>query len=90
MSQFKTKSIYIYSLFFLVITACSTEQQKKSENILFKLNYKKTLDSIVPKLMKEYLAPAVGVGIIEDGKIKVVKVYGERQKGFKSTTKHHF
>jgi CubicO group peptidase (beta-lactamase class C family) len=84
MSLFNTKYFYIYSLFFLVISACSTEQQKKSENILFKPNYKKTLDSIVPKLMKEYLAPAVGVGIIEDGKIKVVKVYGERQKGFKA------
>lgn len=34
--------------------------------------------------MVEYLAPAVGVGIIEDGNIAFVKVYGENQKGFKA------
>ncbi|MDE3741116.1 serine hydrolase [Maribacter polysaccharolyticus] len=84
MSLFKTKSFYGYCLFFLLLVACSNEQKSNSKTTIFKPNYKKTLDSIVPKLMAEYHAPAVGVGIIEDGKIEVVKVYGENQKGSKA------
>jgi CubicO group peptidase (beta-lactamase class C family) len=66
------------------MVACSKEQKSNSKITIFKPNYKKTLDSIIPKLMAEYLAPAVGVGIIEDGKIEVIKVYGENQKGHKA------
>ena len=66
------------------MVACSNEQKSNSKIAIFKPNYKKTLDSIAPKLMSEYLAPAVGVGIIKDGKIEFVKVYGENQKGHKA------
>ena len=84
MKMLQTKSFYGYCLLFLLLVACSSEQKSNSKISIFKPKYKTTLDSIVPKLMTEYLAPAVGVGIIEDGKMEVVKVYGENQKGFKA------
>lgn len=84
MKMLQIKPFYAYCLFFLLMVACSSEQKSNSKIAIFKPNYKKTLDSIVPKLMTEYLAPAVGVGIIKDGKIELVKVYGEHQKGFKA------
>jgi CubicO group peptidase (beta-lactamase class C family) len=68
----------------VLFIACSNEQKSNSKTTIFKPNYKETLDSVVPKLIAEYYAPAVGVGIIEDGKIEVVKVYGENQKGHKA------
>ena len=32
--------------------------------------------------MSEYDVPAVGIGIIENGEIRYLKVLGEHQKGF--------
>ena len=46
-------------------------------NTKVNLNFEKKL----PEWMAEYHVPAVGVGIIEEGKIKYVKVFGELKKG---------
>lgn len=47
-------------------------------------DYKLILDDIVPKLLEKYLAPAAGIGIIQNGNIEFIKVYGEHQKGLKA------
>jgi len=77
--------------FFILISLLvfSTCKQKKitSNNIItsiYQNNYKHTLDTLVPKLLNKYQAPAVGIGIIENGKIEFIKVYGEHQKGLKA------
>jgi len=51
----------------------------------FRENYKDILDILVPPLLNKYQAPAAGIGIIENGKIEFIKVYGEHQKGVKAT-----
>jgi CubicO group peptidase (beta-lactamase class C family) len=40
-----------------------------------------TLLHAIPEWMAEYHVPCVGVGLIEDGKIKWVKVFGNLQQG---------
>ncbi len=84
MNRLQIRSFCLYGFFFLLLTGCSNGPERSAKKEIFKPHYKETLDSIVPKLMSEYLAPAVGVGIIEDGKIELVKVYGENQKGLKA------
>lgn len=84
MNPFQVRILCLYYLFFLLFIGCSNRPERIVKKEIFKPHYKETLDSIVPKLMAEYLAPAVGVGIIEDGQIELVKVYGENQKGHKA------
>ncbi len=74
---------YQYCLLLLLIS-CSNEQKKVNKKSIYKPHYKVTLDSLVPKMMDNYNVPAVGVGVIENGEIKLMKVYGEHQKGFKA------
>lgn len=42
---------------------------------------KKKLEHSIPSLMNEYKVPAVGVALIENGKLSWVKVYGELKRG---------
>ena len=40
----------------------------------------------IPQWLKETNVPAVGVGVIENGKLKYAKVFGELRKGIRPTT----
>jgi CubicO group peptidase (beta-lactamase class C family) len=82
MNKFKISTYVLYSFVFFSITSCSNKQKEIAKIEVFNPNYKQTLDSLVPNLLLEYLAPAMGVGIIENGKIEFINVYGEHQKGF--------
>lgn len=48
----------------------------------FRDDYKRLLDTLMPRLLEGYAAPAAGIGIIRNAAIEFVKVYGEHQKGF--------
>ncbi|WP_430412958.1 serine hydrolase domain-containing protein [Kordia sp.] len=84
MKKPEIKITYLFYLTFLLLASCFNSSKKTTKKNIYKSNYKETLDSLVPQLMSDYLAPAVGVGIIKNGKIEFVKVYGEHQKGSKA------
>ena len=68
---------------FLLTFSCITENSKKNPNAIsiFHDNVEGILDTIIPKIQSEYIVPAVGIGLIENGKLKFIEVYGEHQKG---------
>ena len=75
---------WIKTLFLMVfiIGILSCNENKQSDNSsVFQKNIEQILDNEVLKLQEEYKVPAVGVGLIESGKILTVKVYGEHQLG---------
>ncbi|WP_395072799.1 serine hydrolase domain-containing protein [Hyphococcus sp.] len=84
MNRHPIKYFCLFVFFFLEISGCAYGPERMAKTEIFEPRYAETLDSLVPELMSEYLAPAVGVGIIEDGKIELVKVYGDNQKGHKA------
>ena len=57
----------------VIISSCNTAQIDTREDLNFENN--------VQNWLAEYNVPAVGIGIIEDGKIKYAKVLGELKKG---------
>jgi CubicO group peptidase (beta-lactamase class C family) len=57
----------------IIITSSVQAQIKNTGN--------KNFINKLPEWMAEYNVPAVGIGIIENGKIKYVKVFGELKKG---------
>jgi CubicO group peptidase (beta-lactamase class C family) len=62
--------------------SCNTSQDSKTETQdrnVFIDSVEDVLNKRIPKLQLEQKVPAVGVGLIEDGEIKLVKVYGEHQ-----------
>lgn len=83
-SLFPIKNFCLLGFSLLLVAGCASDQERVANKEIFEPHYAETLDDITPKLMSEYLAPAVGVGIIENGEIKLVKVYGENQKGHKA------
>jgi len=82
----KIKTTLFTLIFFIVFTSCKKESNTSKSNItyIYKGNYKKILDTLVPKLLVKYKSPSVGIGIIENGKIEYIKVFGEHQKGHKA------
>lgn len=80
------KSILIV-LTSLIILCCKKNQltQEKDKNGIFVSDIEDILNKEIPKLQSEQNVPAVGVGLIEDGKIKFTKVYGEHQLGKTAT-----
>jgi CubicO group peptidase (beta-lactamase class C family) len=66
-------SAYLYVIF-LSISAQAQEDAKVNTDF----------DKYLPELMEEYNVPAIGIGIIEDGKISYLKVYGELKKGIQA------
>lgn len=68
--------------FCIILVSCNTSKDPKTEtlsNSVFVDSVETVLDNNIPKLQLEQKVPAVGIGLIEDGKIKLVKVYGEHQ-----------
>ena len=51
---------------------------------------KPEFENELPQWQKEHKIPAVGVGIIEDGKVVYAKVFGEQRKGIPATDKTIF
>ncbi len=72
----KTKLVIIISL--LIIIGVSLQSQSNTKE---KLNF----EDKVQIWLTENKVPAVGIGIIEDGKIKYAKVIGELKKGVPGT-----
>ncbi len=67
----------------LIGSACKevTSNDLPLEKDIFVDGIATKLDSLVPELLATHKVPAVGVGIIEKGTLKFLKVYGEHQKG---------
>ena len=60
--------------------ACSNN--KTDENTIKLVDgYEKIIEENVPKLIGDYKVPCVGVGIIENGKVDYLKVFGQHQIG---------
>ena len=80
------KNKLIYFLIFFIATYYSCAPNKKTEEASIKLidSYENILAEQVPLLLKEYNVPCVGIGIIDNGKIKYEKVFGEHQLGKKA------
>ena len=70
------------------ILLISCDYSKKSTDNarydVFVPQFENVLNEEVPVLQSEQNVPAVGVGLIEDGKIKFLKIYGEHQKGYQA------
>ncbi len=62
---------------FLIASICSGSQV----NSQISKDVKRKLEEKVPIWLSENNVPAVGIGIIENGKIEYAKVFGELQKG---------
>lgn len=59
---------------------CLTQIERASGQSLSNEKVNVLSDERINALIAKYKVPAVGIGIIENGKIKQVKVYGEHQK----------
>ena len=59
---------------FVSLFAASTPTLQAQQNINFD-------DNQIQQLLKEHKIPALGIGVIRDGKLKHVKVFGELKKG---------
>ena len=66
-----------------VVDGLNVNENKAYE---FRENYKQILDDLVPGLLKKFNAPAAGIGVIKDGNIDLIKVFGEHQIGSKAPT----
>lgn len=64
----------ILAFLYMCILSISVAAQKNTK-------VSTAFDKYLPELMDEYHVPAIGIGIIEDGKISYMKVYGELKKG---------
>jgi CubicO group peptidase (beta-lactamase class C family) len=64
---------FVFSLF-VSLLAASIPNVQAQQNINFD-------DNQIQQLLKENKIPALGIGIIRDGKLKHVKVFGELKKG---------
>jgi CubicO group peptidase (beta-lactamase class C family) len=62
----------------------NAKQPEKTTHSIFVDQIETVLDTEIPKIQKEQNVPAVGIGLIENGKVKFIKVYGEHQKGSKA------
>lgn len=82
----KTKTTLFMLVFFIFFASCKEESNasKISVTSIYKDNYKDILDTLVPKLLVKYKSPSVGIGIIENGNIEYIKVFGEHQKGYEA------
>jgi CubicO group peptidase (beta-lactamase class C family) len=69
------KNAIRYGLLLIAIVACVYEAcaQSTSVNLSF--------DKKIPEWLKETNVPAVGVGVIENGKLRYAKVFGELKRG---------
>lgn len=82
----KIKLILYTLTVFSTIFSCNQKESDNKEKVMsaYRDNYKIILDTLVPTLLNKYQVPAAGIGIIENGKIEFIKVYGEHQKGTKA------
>jgi len=67
----------------LIVLSCKENQLKLQEpqSEIFIFEVEDILNKEIPKLQSEQNVPAVAIGLIENGKIKYTKVYGEHQLG---------
>ncbi|NAY91092.1 serine hydrolase [Muricauda sp. JGD-17] len=81
------KKLVLLTLSSLIVLCCQENQptQEKRNSEIFLTDVEEILNQEIPKLQSEQNVPAVGVGLIEDGKIRFIKVYGEHQLGKKAT-----
>ena len=64
----------ISSILLTILYACTVQAQ--TENTVHT-----DFEKYVPQLMAEYNVPALGIGVIEKGKVKYINVFGELKKG---------
>ncbi len=79
--------LIITSLASIALLISCNENKRKQNKIqknIFVENVDSLLNEEIPKLQSEQNVPAVGVGLIKDGKIKFINVYGEHQLGKKA------
>lgn len=72
-SNFTMKNLFA-CVFLVLLFSNSIQAQTNTEQLNF--------ENKVRGWLVEYNIPAVGIGIIDDGKIKYANVFGERKKGF--------
>lgn len=79
-------SIILSSVLILfAIFSCQHETSSSSQTrIGYKTNFEKTLNIKVPQWQEEYKVPAVAIGVIENGKVRFSKVFGEHKVGYKA------
>ena len=79
--------LFILMLFTIpLFQACAPAKptQITSNNSIFHANAEEMLNDFIPHLQEEHAVPAVGVGLIENGRIKYIKVFGEHQNGMRA------
>lgn len=90
MSKILTMTKYIqYILFLLVVSINNTNAQSKktvlpSDETIF------DNDQSIESWLKENKIPTLGLGIIENGKLKYVRVFGEIKKGISAPNNTYF
>ncbi|MTI29799.1 serine hydrolase domain-containing protein [Xanthovirga aplysinae] len=76
-----------YILILLLCFSCKNSQKNEPQSKTstdFNSNVETILDEKIPEWQVEYNVPAVAIGLIENGKIRLTKVYGEHQKGMEA------
>ena len=71
----------ILAMVLLGVCSCAEKVDPASQQTVFKEDVISALDSEVPKLQQEHHVPAVGIGLLENGKITLARVYGSHQLG---------
>lgn len=88
----KAKFFTTVILGFLLSTATSYSRETKRIRLAIfqKDTIEESLNKNIPLWMAEHKVPCVGVGLIENGKIKFLKVYGNLKKGHPAPEKTIF
>ncbi len=69
------------TLIFTVLSCKEKEIPNGTQRSVFTEDIVSILNHEIPQLQLEYKVPAVGIGLIERGNVKLTKVYGEHQLG---------
>ncbi|GMN06123.1 hypothetical protein MTsPCn5_15120 [Croceitalea sp. MTPC5] len=77
--------IYCWILIMTVFFCCESKRDSSRVTVGLQPSVEDTLNIKIPQWQTEYNVPAVAVGLIEDGQVKMAKVYGEHQKGSKAS-----
>lgn len=75
------KNLFLVLIISQIIICCKEKNKIENRNGIFVNNVEVLLNREIPQLQTEHNVPAVGIALIDNGKIKLLKVYGEHQLG---------
>ena len=75
------KRLFLFLICSQLIFSCKEVNNTENKDAIFVDDVTELLNREIPQLQTEQNVPAVGIALIENGKIKLLKVYGEHQLG---------